>query len=171
MYAMRFAVKHAVAAGVVVANIMTFSATSYFALLAWSVLVGAPLGGPLAFPFMVLLAVVASVASVGGALFPVTALTEWICLRHQIRVPWQIPIATTAMGAWLLMLAVIAAAVRGTPIESTAVPAGIAFLVLLVPLGMYWWSMQSADWILSVSTRWWSPRRGSASSGMNGEAG
>ena len=172
VHAMRFAVKHAVAAGVVVAGVVAFSAASYFALLAWAVLVGEPLGGPLAFPFMVLFAVVASVVSVGAALLPVAALTEWICLRRQIRLPWQIPIVTAVMGTWLLMLALIAAAVRGAPVGSTAVPTGIVFLVLLVPLGMYWWSMKSADWILGVTMRWWTSRRRSApTSSISGEAG
>jgi hypothetical protein len=94
MEAIRFAAKHAVAAAVVISGIVVFSAASYFALLAWAVLAGEPLGGPLAFPFMVLFAVVAGAVSVGAALLPVTAVTEWICLRRRMRLPWQITIAT-----------------------------------------------------------------------------
>lgn len=150
---MRFAVKHAVAAAVVIAGITAFSAASYFALLVWAVLVGEPMGGPLAFPFMVLFAVVVSTISVGAALFPVTALTEWICRRRRLGWPWQIPIATAVMGAGLLMVAVVAAAVRGGSLGSTLAPAGIAFLLLLAPLGMYWWSVRSADWIVGVIVR------------------
>jgi hypothetical protein len=168
---MRFAVKHAIAAGVVITAMIALATASYVALLVWAVLVGEPLGGPLAFPFMILIAVVASVISVGAVLLPVTALTEWICVRRQIRLQWQIPIDTAVMGMWLLMLAAIGAAVRGAPIGSTAVPTGTVFLLLLVPLGMYWWSMQSADWILRVATRWWSRRRSEPTSSISREAG
>lgn len=38
--AMRFALKHAVATGVVVTGIVGFTAFSYFALLLWAVLAG-----------------------------------------------------------------------------------------------------------------------------------
>lgn len=157
--AMRFAVKHAVASGVVVTAVVVFAAASYFALLAWAMLVGEPLGGPLAFPFLVLFAMVASVASVGAVLLPVTALTDWICFGRHVRLLWQIPRATALMGLWLLMVAVIAAVVRGAAVGSTAVFAGIVFLVLLIPLGMYWWSVQSTDWILAIAMRWWTSRR------------
>ena len=154
MQAMRFAVKHAVAAGIVIAGIAGFTAASYFALLAWAVLMGEPLGGPLAFPFAVLFAVVASVVAIGAVLLPVTAFAEWICQRRGVRVWWQIPVATAVMGIWLLTMAVMTAALRAASVGSTAVPAGIVFLILLVPLGIYWWSMQSADWILRVVSAW-----------------
>lgn len=168
---MRFAVKHAVGAAAVIVGITAFSAASYFALLAWAVLMGEPLGGPLAFPFMVLFAVVASIVCVGAALLPVTALTEWICRRWQLRLAWQIPIATAVMATGLLMFAMIGATVRGESLNSAAVLAGIVFLLLLAPLGMYWWSMQSADWIVGATLRYWNRRRRSPAPSPSGEAG
>jgi hypothetical protein len=72
---MRFAVKHAVAGAVVVGGVVALTAASYFALLAWAVLMGEPLGGPLAFPFLVLFALVASIVSAVMILLPTTAFT------------------------------------------------------------------------------------------------
>jgi hypothetical protein len=55
---------------------------SVFALLAWAVLTGEPLGGPLAFPFLILVGLIASTFAVAAVLFPVSAFTEWICLSR-----------------------------------------------------------------------------------------
>ncbi|CAN5803226.1 hypothetical protein BH18ACI5_BH18ACI5_05630 [soil metagenome] len=75
-----------------------------------------------------------------------------------IRLLWQIPIVTAVMGTWLLVLAVMTAVLRGAPVGSAALPAGIVFLVLLVPLGLYWWSAQSSDWVLGIAARRWMSR-------------
>ena len=82
-------------------------------------------------------------------------MTESVCVRRGIRLLWQIPIATAVMGVWLLLLAVITAVLRGDPVGSAAALAGIVFLVLLVPLGLYWWPAQSADWVVGMTARWW----------------
>ncbi len=156
--AMRFAAKHAVAATLVVAGMATLSGVSYFVLLAWAVLTDEPLGGPLAFPFMIVLAAATGVTVVSVALFPVTALTEWICRRSDLRTRWQIPIAAAVMGTWVLMLAATATLLSGAPLASGAAPAGVIVLLLLIPLWIYWWTTQAADWILGAATRWWDNR-------------
>jgi hypothetical protein len=152
--AVRFAVKHAVAAAIVITGIAGFTAALYFALFAAAVIFDQPIGSPVAGPLMVVFVVIASLISVVAILLPVTAFTEWISQRRGLRVWWQIPIATIVMWMWVLVLALATAALRGAPIGSTAVAAGIAFLVLLIPLGIYWWSMRSADWILGMMTSW-----------------
>ena len=129
---MRFALKHAVAAAVVTAAITAFSAAA---------------------------SIVASVVSVWVVLLPITALTEWVCVARQTRLAWQIPISTVAMGSWLLILSAAVAAMRGALIDASATFAGILFLVLLIPLGLYWWTMQSTDWIARKTASWWKGRR------------
>ena len=151
---MRFAVKHVIATAVVVGGVVAFIAASYFALLAWAVLAGDPLGGPVAFPFMVLLALIASVVSVGLILMPATALAEWVAVKHQLRRAFQIPIATALAGGQLLFAALVISVLRGIPWSSAAAAAGVIFALLLVPLGVYWWSIQSTDWLLRAATRW-----------------
>ena len=151
---MRFAVKHAVATGIVVTGVAAFTAALYCALFAAAVIFDQPLGSPVAGPFAVLFAVIATTVSIAVVLLPVTAFTEWICQTRGIRVWWQIPIATALLGLWLLVVGVTIGVGRGTPLASTAGPVGIAFLLLLAPLGLYWWSMQSAGWILGIMTSW-----------------
>jgi hypothetical protein len=153
--AIRFAAKHAVASAVVTAGIVTLTAVSYIALLAWAALTGGGLGGPLALPFLVLFAFVAAIAAAALILFPATALAEWICARREMGVGWQIPVSVACMAACVVAAAGVMSALRGTSLHGTASAAGILFVVLLVPLGVYWWSMQSTDWLLRHGERWW----------------
>jgi hypothetical protein len=78
--AVRFVLKHAVAAAAVVIVVVAVTAASYLALILWVLLAGGGLGGPLTFPFMILFALVASVASI-LVLLPTTAVTQWMCAR------------------------------------------------------------------------------------------
>ena len=159
MNAVRFAVKHALATGVVVGGVVAFTAASYFALLAWAVLAGQPLGGPLALPFMVLFALVASLGSVALILLPATAIAEWISVKKRLRVALQIPIATALAAVFVVLAALVIAVLREMSWGSAAAAAGVIFALLLVPLGVYWWSMQSADWLLRAATGWLRPAR------------
>jgi hypothetical protein len=152
---MRFAIKHAVASAVVISVTMALTAASYIALFVWAVVAGEPLGGPLAFPFMVLSALLASVLAAVFVLLPTTVLTEWICRKRGFRVVLQIPIATVCMGIYVFTASLLVALLRGAAPSSAALAAAIVFGLLLVPLGAYWWSMQSADWLSRQLTRWW----------------
>jgi hypothetical protein len=156
--AIRFAAKHAVAAAVVVGGITILTATSYFALLIWAALTGQPLGGPLAFPFLVLFALAASVVCVAVILLPTTALTEWMCLKRDLRVAIQIPLSVACLGAYVLVGALLMALLSEGSLAIATKNAAIVFVMLLVPLGAYWWSMQSTDWILGWALAWWSGR-------------
>lgn len=149
---MRFALKHAIAASVVIAGIVAVTVASYFALLAWAVLMGQPLGGPLALPGMVLFALIAGIVAVGLVLLPATALAERITERKQVRAVFQIPIATALAGSFVVLTTSVITVARGTPWASAALAAGVIFAILLVPLGVYWWSMQSVDWLLRTAT-------------------
>lgn len=153
--AIRFAVKHAVAATVVISGIVAFTAASYFALLAWAVIAGEGLGGPLAFPVMVLFALVASVVSVLLVLLPTTALTEWICVKRGVHRLWQIPVATLLLAGYVFSAALVAGVAWESSVHRAASLAGILFASLLVPLGAYWWSLQSTDWLIHSGTRVW----------------
>ena len=151
--AVQFAVKHAVAAAVVISGIIAFTSLSYFALLVWAAIVGGGLGGPLAFPFMVLFALIGSVASVLFVLLPATALTEWICVKRRAHLLVQIPIATVLMAVCVLSAALVAATALESSVHRAASVAAAVFGALLVPLGVYWWSLQSAEWLIHSATR------------------
>ena len=155
--AARFAMKHAVASAVVIAGIVAFTAASFLALFAWAVAAGEPLGGPLAFPFMVLLALAASAAAV-GILFMTTALAEWICARCGWGLFAQIPASMAILGTALLPAAFLL-------FDASLLAAAGMWALLLPALGAYWWSMQSVDWLLRLCSRslracsrWWAAR-------------
>src|SRR5262245_35041123 len=99
---MVFAVKHAVATSVVVSGTAALAAASYFGLLAWAILANSPIGSPFAFPFMVLLALVASTLAVVFVFLPTTAFTEWICSRRSFSRFVQIPVATIVLVLYLV---------------------------------------------------------------------
>jgi hypothetical protein len=155
--AARFAVKHAVASAVVIAGIVAFTAASFLALFAWAVAAGEPLGGPMAFPFMVLLALAAS-AVVVAILLLTTALAEWICARCRWGLFAQIPAGTAILGIALLPAAFLL-------FDASLLAAAGMWALLLPALGVYWWSMQSVDWLLRLCSRllhacsrWWAAR-------------
>ena len=141
--AVQFAVKHAVAAAVVISGIIALTSVSYFALLVWAA----------AFPFMVLFALFGSVASVLFVLLPATALTEWICVKRRAHLLVQIPVATVLMAVCVLSAALVAATALESSVHRAASVAAAVFGALLVPLGVYWWSLQSAEWLIHSATR------------------
>jgi|SRR5688572_25252720 len=149
-HAIRFILKHTVASAAVAIAIVGCTTIFYFALLLWAVVAGAGLGGPLAFPAMILFAVVASVGSI-LVLMPTTLVTEWISSRAQLHFVLQIPIAVAVLIVLVLAAALSRALASGTSIASGAWVALIASSLLLVPLGVYWSALRSTDWLLSAA--------------------
>jgi hypothetical protein len=153
---MQYGVRHAVAATVVIGCIAAFTAFSYFALLLWCVVARAPIGGPLAAPGMLMLAIVAAAVSIIGVLWPVTTLTEFLCDRllrwHRLA---QIPVATILMFAYLICASLLFGKVRGMPAAAALTFGTTAASILLVPLGAYWWSLQAAGWMLGLAGKMW----------------
>jgi hypothetical protein len=158
MQSRRFAAKHAVASAFLVAGIVTLTASVYVALLMWAAVTGGGLGGPLTLPFLLLFAFVGSVVSAAFILMPTTAFTEWVCKKRHLPLALQIPVSIACLAASLLAGAPLIAMIRNASVSFALTRAGIVFLLLLIPLGVYWWSMQSADWVLRRLGQWWSGR-------------
>ena len=158
MQVARFVTKHAVAGAVVVTGITAFTATCYVALLIWAALTGGAPGGPLALPFLIVLALVASIAAVGLILLPTTMLTESMCVKRRLRIALQIPLSVACLSAYVFSGALAITLIRRTSVAAASTTAGIVIVVLLIPLGAYWWSMQATDWILGWAVAWWSGR-------------
>jgi hypothetical protein len=155
---MSWGLRHAIAGAVVVAGAVALTTALYFALLVGAAVAGVPLGGPLVLPFLMLLALVAGVAAVGFVLFPVTALAEWIFTRY--RLPWavQLPLATAFLSAYVVSISPWVAVSRGVPLSAAPVWAGLAFVLLLIPLGIYWWTAQSVLWVAGLGATLWNRR-------------
>jgi len=152
----QYAAKHAIAAIVVICSMVVLTAISYLGLLAWAVLADAPIGGPLAFPFMLLLALVLSIAAVLAVLWPVTSLTEAMCRGLGYRQTLlQIPIAALLLFVEVASITLLIALVRHQPADRSVVSALTAGVVLLVPLGIYWWSLQAANWLIGICGALW----------------
>jgi hypothetical protein len=141
--------KHAVATAVVVCCIVALTVLSYLGLLAWAVIAGAPVGGPLALPFMLAAAVVLSAIAAVAVLWPVTAVSEVACRRaHCSLTVLQIPVATLLLFFEVASAGLLVALLKGQPATSGITTGAIVGLILLLPLGIYWWSLQISDWLL-----------------------
>ncbi len=153
------AVAHATATAAVIGLSVGFSVIGYFGLLAWSILTGSPLGGPLGLLAMMFAAFVLSSLAAVVVLAPVTMVTSAICARG--RNGWrllQIPVAMMiCLGELLAISSLIVLIARnsGNSALDTIRVAVVAWLILLFPLGVYWWILQAhagVHW--AVRTLW-----------------
>jgi len=155
------AVAHAMATAVILSISVLLTVLSYFGLLAWAALANAPIGGPLALPFMILVAFVGSCMAVLVVLFPSTLLSEITCRKLHWPKLIEIPLATLAS----LLISLIVGSTVGWfygDIEQALRLALISELVLLVPLGAYWWSVQGTSGLIKLGARVWRYFRGAA---------
>lgn len=163
-----FTLRHAVASTVVIGGSLVFSVVGYFGVLSWAVLAGAPIREPLALPLFLVLVLLTSALLV-PALFLATASTELLAARL-LGWPWpaQVPLST----AFLALVCLAASfALQGRGGESSALSpwseAALATAFLLVPLGAYFWTLRSTDWVFggaaSLLRRMRAPRDGSRS--------
>ena len=142
---MKFIFRHAVASAVLIGGSVALFAALYFSLLLWAMLTGGGIGGPLAFPGMMLIAFAAATISVVGVLAPVTILSQVLRVRFlNVNRLAEIPIAT------LLASALVFALVHGHPL------ALYVLVTELILLGAYWWTLQAADALAEGVERAWS---------------
>jgi hypothetical protein len=127
---------------------------TYFALLLWAAFIGGGIGGPLAYPAGLLFFFVATTATSLFLLLPSTALAEWFTQRRGFPILAQIPVSVAVLALLCLIAVSIVSAAGSQPtFHGVSVGFGILFLVLLVPLGIYWWGAQSAPLLLSLLGR------------------
>ncbi|MCW8129974.1 MAG: hypothetical protein KIS92_06430 [Planctomycetota bacterium] len=145
---LRFVLKHLCAFAALAAAMSLACGVLYFALLAFAILFGGGLGGPLALPFMMLSGGLAAVAGCCAAFFPATACAEFF--RRRLALPWFCEMPLASVLSLFAALAIAQCFAAGT---STAAFVGHVFawwLVLAVPLGFYWWTTQAVDALLRV---------------------
>ena len=149
-----FCARHFLALGVTVAAACLVWTVIYFALLLWAVFTNSGIGGPLAYPAGLLFFFVATTAASLILLFPSTALAEWFSRRRGFPILAQIPVSVAVLALLCLIAVSIASAVGSQPtLHGVSVGFGVLFLVLLVPLGLYWWAAQSVPLLLSLINR------------------
>jgi len=135
---MLWAFKHAVASAATALLLLALTFVAYFGLLAWAVVAGADLGGPLALPFMLLLAVLLCAVLLVGFLQPATVLAEFTRSRLRLHRIAEIPLASLislvpcALSAWCLR------ACEWTSADFVELWL-VLWLLVALPLGFYWW--------------------------------
>ena len=149
-----FCARHFLALAVTVAAACVVWTVTYFALLLWAVFTDSGIGGPLAYPAGLLFFFVATTAASLVLLLPSTALAEWFARRRGYPILAQIPVSVVVLSLLCLVTVSIASAVGSRPtLHGVSVGFGVLFLVLLVPLGLYWWAAQSGPLLLSLFGR------------------
>jgi hypothetical protein len=157
----RFIVKHSVAAGAVIVASLVFTAIAYFALLLWAIVAGGGIGSPVALPLMMLLAMAGSVGCVLLILLPVSIASEIIRARVFKGSRFlEIPIAVVLLAVYVVGSIALVCILREWELRAGLVVSSIAAAVLMVPLGLYWWCLQSADWLVGLGMNFWSRYRG-----------
>jgi hypothetical protein len=146
--------RHLLALAVTVLAACVFWTVTYLALLLWAVFTGSGLGGPLAYPAGLLFFLVAATAACLLLLLPATALAEWFARRRGFPVLAQIPISVVMLALLCLIAVGIASSVGSKPtLHGVSIGFGILFSALLLPLGLYWWVVQSIPLLRALINR------------------
>lgn len=147
----RFLFKHACALAALSLGLILSAFAAYFVLLAIAIVFDLGLGGPLALPFMMVSGGIAAIAGTCVAFFPATAIAEH--LRRHLHLPW---ICEIPMASALSMIAAFAIALHFSKCSCTfdfALTVFVWWLVLALPLGFYWWTMQASDVLMRTGLR------------------
>lgn len=148
-----FLSKHTLASAVCIAGFTAFCTLAYYTLVFISVLFTGDMGGPLNFIIIPLLALVFILAGTVLVLFPVTVLSDWLC-RSQLRLRFlfQIPIAVGLMEMQILLLLSLNKMLNapGTSWGVVLWQCAIFTILLVGPLGAYWWCLKTHDGIVFV---------------------
>lgn len=141
-----FFARHLIASIVSIAIPTILVVVAYFVLLAIAIITGSGLGGLLALPFWTLFAFLVATAYTSLLLFPSVLIAEIISRRfgkwHHLA---QIPISTFVLAAIIVMLNLT---IHFAPHYAETVALQWAdypvhiFLLLTIPLGLYWWTMK-----------------------------
>ena len=154
--AIRFIVRHSVAAGAVTVASLVLVIIAYFALLVWAIVVGGGIGSPVVLPLTLLLAMAGSVVCVLFILLPVSLASEIIRTRVFMGSRFlEIPISVVLLAGYVVGSTALVCMLQELELRRGLVISSIAAGVLMVPLGLYWWCLQSADWLFGLGMSFW----------------
>jgi len=108
-----------------------------------------------------LLALVASVAASVLVFCPVTVAASVLC-GWVLKWPRaaEIPVATGLCFVEVLVLTVVGGGIQAAPVVPSLTAVLILTLILLAPLGLYWWLLQASDGLRALLLRVWNRYRG-----------
>jgi len=143
--------RHALATAVTVIAACVVWTVTYLTLLFWALVTNSGLGSPLSYPAGLLFIALISLAGSLILLLPSTALAELLAKTFRLPILAQLPISL----AFLALLCTIAAF---STVATASVPlildpwkqAALLFLTTLVPLGVYWWTVQCIPLLIAL---------------------
>jgi hypothetical protein len=151
--ATRFVLKHLAASAVVVAGSGALAAASWLATYLWTAMTNSGSEPSVTFASAVIGALGGGIISAALVFLPATALAEVIAARTRLGIWRQLPIAALTVAGIALGAAVFAALTN----QPVIVPAlGVALTAtawLLAGVVVYWWVLQSTDWLLRAGVR------------------
>jgi hypothetical protein len=99
-----------------------------------------------------LLALVAAVLAAVGVLWPVTSASEYLRKKAFPKCTVaEIPIATALMTAFLIVVGILLPAGNESVASQGLTRGLVAAGLMLVPLGLYWWALQAANYLLAFA--------------------
>jgi hypothetical protein len=150
--------KHMIAIAVNVIGFTAVCTISYLLLLLFAILFSGGLGSPL----MIFLVPVGSMAlSLFWSIFflaPATMTAEFLCRRgRELGLLLQIPISSALLFILAYGASALAQLFRSQPFDPLIATASAAtsWLLLAVPLGIYWWTLKSCDGVIFLATKLW----------------
>jgi len=150
--ATRFVLKHVVATAVVIAGSGVLAATGWIVGDVWAVMTHGS-EPTLGFLPTVSGALVAGAATAALVLLPATALAELTAVRAGFRTWRQVPIAALIIAAIGILTTLVSVAGNQAPLTSSLTLALAVTARRLVALVVYWWALQSTDWLLRSTVR------------------
>jgi hypothetical protein len=149
-----FYARHLLALCVVVAAPCVLFTILYFVLLIWAIVFGGGIGSPIAYPIGLMVIFIAALGVGSMLFFPSTVFAEWIVKKRNLPVLAQIPITVGSLGTLCLLVSSIATANSAAPsLRGAFVGFATLFGILLLPLGLYWWTAQSGPLALAIIRR------------------
>lgn len=160
--ATRFVLKHLAASAVVVTGSGALAAASWLATYLWTAMTNGGSEPSVTFASAVTGALGAGIISAALVFLPATALAEVIAARTRLGIWRQLPIAALTVAGTALGAGAVAVLTN----QPVLVPAlGVALTAtawLLAGVVVYWWVLQSTDWLLRAGVRaagWLLPSR------------
>ena len=158
----RFVVKHLAASAVVVAGSGALASISWLATYLWTAMTNSGGEPSVTFAAAVIGALGSATVSAALVFLPSTALAEVIAARARLGVWRQLPIAILTAIAIGIGATVFTAVTNPPASGLTLSLATTATLWLLAGVVVYWWVLQSTDWLLRAGVRaagWLLPAR------------
>lgn len=154
-----FFTRHAVASLVAVVAACVLLVITFIGLLIAASIMDAPLGHPCALPMFLLLFAIVTTGLCAIVFFPITAAAEMIAWRYKLSIIMQFPISLAFFTLLCPMGVGIAMATGASlTIQDASVTVGVLLLAGVLPLSLYWWTLQSVPLLLSF-VRWLRSRR------------